>query len=43
MPGSVIEKKSTALRRGPIVVGRGGTQLAIAYSIARSILVEPIR
>lgn len=43
MPGTVIEKKSSALRRGPIVVGRGGSQLAIAYSIARSILVEPLR
>lgn len=43
MPGTVIEKKSSALRRGPIVVGRGGTQLALAYSIARGILVEPLR
>jgi Fe2+ transport system protein FeoA len=43
LPGSVIEKKSSALRRGPIVVGRGGTELALAYSIAQRILVEPLR
>ena len=43
MRGAVIEKKSSALRRGPIVVGRGGTQLALAYSIAQGILVELLR
>jgi Fe2+ transport system protein FeoA len=40
--GSVIEKKSSALRRGPIVIGRGSTQVALGYGIAKGILVEPI-
>jgi Fe2+ transport system protein FeoA len=43
MPGAIIEKKSSSLRRGPIVVGRGATELALAYSIAEGILVEPLR
>jgi Fe2+ transport system protein FeoA len=43
LEGSVIEKKSAAMRHGPIVVARGGTQLALAYGIARGILVEPVR
>ena len=43
LPGAVIQKRSSALRRGPIVVGRGGTQLAIAFATARGILVEPVR
>jgi Fe2+ transport system protein FeoA len=40
--GVVIEKKSSALRRGPVVVGRGLVQVALAYAIAKGILVEPI-
>ena len=40
--GSVIEKKSSALRRGPIVIGRGSTQVALGFGIAKGILVEPI-
>jgi len=43
MPGTVIEKKSSALRRGPIVVGKGTTELALAYTIAEGILVELLR
>jgi Fe2+ transport system protein FeoA len=41
--GAVIEKKSSALRRGPVVVGKGTSQLALAYAIAERILVEPLR
>lgn len=41
-PGTVIEKKSSALRHGPIVIERGGTQVALGYGIAKGILVEPI-
>jgi Fe2+ transport system protein FeoA len=41
--GTVIEKRSSALRGGPIVVGRGSFQLAIAYAIAKAVLVEPLR
>jgi Fe2+ transport system protein FeoA len=42
LPGTILEKKSAAFRQGPIVVARGGTQLALAYAIARGILVEPV-
>ena len=40
--GVVIVKKSSALRRGPVVVGRDRVQVALAYAIAKGILVEPI-
>jgi Fe2+ transport system protein FeoA len=40
--GSVIEKKSSALRRGPIVIEWGSTQVALGFGIAKGILVEPI-
>jgi Fe2+ transport system protein FeoA len=40
--GAVIEKKSSTLRRGPIVIEKGRTQLALGYWMAKSILVEPI-
>jgi ferrous iron transport protein A len=40
--GSVISKKSSALRRGPIVVERGRAQVALGFELARGILVEPI-
>lgn len=40
--GAVIEKKSSALRRGPIVIEKGSTQVALGYGIARGILVEPL-
>jgi Fe2+ transport system protein FeoA len=41
-PGSVIKKKSTAVRHGPIVIGKGSVQLALGYDIARGITVERI-
>jgi Fe2+ transport system protein FeoA len=43
LAGTVIAKKSAALHRGPVVIERGGSQLALAYAIAKSILVEPLR
>ena len=39
-PGSVIQKKSAAVRHGPIVIGKGNTQVALGYEIARGIAVE---
>lgn len=41
--GARILKKSAALRQGPVVVERGGSQLALAYGIAEKIFVEPAR
>jgi Fe2+ transport system protein FeoA len=41
-PGAIIEKKSSALRNGPIVIGKGRVQLALGYDIARGITVERI-
>jgi Fe2+ transport system protein FeoA len=40
--GSVIEKESSALRRGPIVIRSGRTLVALGFGIAKGILVEPI-
>jgi ferrous iron transport protein A len=40
--GAVISKKSSAARRGPIVIEKGRTQVALGYGIAKGILVEPI-
>lgn len=42
-PGAIVRKKSAALNQGPVVVERGSSQLALAYGIARGILVEPLR
>jgi len=42
VPGVFISKKSSGLNRGPVIVLRGATQLAIAFDIARDVLVEPI-
>ena len=41
--GALIVKKSSSLRRGPIVVGSGRVQIALAYSIAKGVQVEPIQ
>jgi ferrous iron transport protein A len=40
--GAVVAKKSSAARRGPIVIEKGRTQVALGYGIAKGILVEPI-
>ncbi len=40
--GARVAKKSAALRRGPVVVEGGGSQLALAYEIAAGVLVEPL-
>jgi Fe2+ transport system protein FeoA len=40
--GAHVAKKSAALRRGPVVVEGGGSQLALAYEIAAGVLVEPL-
>ena len=41
IPGAIIEKKSAALMRGPIVITKGETQFAIGYGMAQKILVIP--
>jgi Fe2+ transport system protein FeoA len=38
--GVEIEKRSSSLRRGPVVVGKGRVQVALAFAIAKGILVE---
>lgn len=40
--GTVIEKKSAIPSKGPIIVERCGTQLALGYDIAERITVERI-
>jgi ferrous iron transport protein B len=42
IPGVIIEKKSAALMRGPIVITKGETQFAIGYGMAQKILVAPV-
>jgi Fe2+ transport system protein FeoA len=42
-PGSVILKKSNSIMRGPIIIERGATQLAIGHCFAKNIIVEPLR
>jgi Fe2+ transport system protein FeoA len=42
VPGAVISKMSSSLNRGPVVVRKGGGQMAFAYEIARTVLVAPI-
>jgi ferrous iron transport protein A len=41
LPGAVIVKKSAAMMRGPVVVQKGGMNVAIGYGMARRIMVEP--
>jgi Fe2+ transport system protein FeoA len=40
--GSIIHKRSSSLRRGPIVIARGSSQVAIGYAMAQGVLVERI-
>lgn len=40
--GAIIAKRSSSLRRGPIVIERGSSQVAIGYSMAQGVLVERI-
>jgi Fe2+ transport system protein FeoA len=42
VPGAVIEKRSSALNRGPVLVAKGPMQLAIAYDVAARIVVESL-
>lgn len=41
-PGAVILKKSNSIMRGPVVIAKGSTQLAIGHRSAKNILVEPL-
>ena len=40
--GVEVEKRSSSLRRGPVVIVRGRVQVALAHAIAKGILVEPL-
>jgi Fe2+ transport system protein FeoA len=42
IPGAVIEKRSSTLRRGPVLVSKGPMQLALAYDVAERIVVEAV-
>jgi DtxR family Mn-dependent transcriptional regulator len=39
--GATIVKKSAAMMKGPVVVQRGATQVAISWSMAKKIIVAP--
>ncbi|MGB7567171.1 MAG: FeoA family protein [Chitinivibrionales bacterium] len=43
VPGSTIIKKGSSIMKGPIVLRKGATQLAIGYATAQRIMVEPDR
>jgi hypothetical protein len=40
--GGEASRGGTDFRRGPIVIERGSTQLALGFGIAKGILVEPL-
>jgi Fe2+ transport system protein FeoA len=42
VPGAVVEKRSSALRRGPVLVSKGPMQLALAFDVAERIIVEAV-
>jgi Fe2+ transport system protein FeoA len=42
VPGAVIEKRSSSLNRGPVLVAKGPMQLALAYDVAERIVVESV-
>jgi len=42
VPGAVVEKRSSALNRGPVLVAKGPMQLALAYDVAERIVVESV-
>ena len=42
VPGCRITKLSSTARRGPIVIARGGSRLALGFDLARRILVTPL-
>lgn len=39
IPGTIITKKSSILSKGPIIIEKGQTQLAIGYELAQNIIV----
>lgn len=41
-PGTIILKKSNSFLRGPIVIEKGPVQIAVGYSMAQRIIVEPL-
>lgn len=42
IPGTIITRKTASLMKGPIVVEKGETQLAIGYGMAQGIIVESV-
>jgi len=43
VPGTIITTSGAGIMRGPIVLRRNSTQVAVGYSTAQKIMVEPIR
>lgn len=39
-PGTTITKSGSSIMKGPIVLKKGSTQIAIGYSMAQRIMVE---
>ncbi len=42
VPGTELLKKSASVFRGPLVLQKGSTQLAIGYALAKNIIVDRI-
>jgi Fe2+ transport system protein FeoA len=41
--GTIITTSGAGIMKGPIVLRKDGTQIAVGYSTAQKILVEPLR
>jgi ferrous iron transport protein A len=41
-PGAIVEKLSSTALKGPIVIERGGSRLALGYELARRVIVNPL-
>lgn len=40
VPGTTITKSSSSIMKGPVVLKKGSTQIAIGYAMAQRIMVE---
>jgi Fe2+ transport system protein FeoA len=43
VPGTIITTNGAGIMKGPIVLKKDRTQIAIGYGMAQKILVEPVR
>jgi Fe2+ transport system protein FeoA len=43
VPGSIITSAGAGIMKGPIVLKKDNTQIAIGYATAQKIMVEPMR